>query len=51
MDRARIETLLNEVRAGRTEVPDALDRLRDLPFEDIGFAKLDHHRSLRTGMP
>jgi len=51
MDRARIEALLNEVRAGRTEVPDALDRLRDLPFEDIGFAKLDHHRTLRTGMP
>ena len=51
MDRALIEALLNEVRAGRTEVPDALDRLRDLPFEDIGFAKLDHHRTLRTGMP
>jgi NCAIR mutase (PurE)-related protein len=32
-------------------VGDALDRLRDLPFEDIGFAKLDHHRALRTGMP
>jgi NCAIR mutase (PurE)-related protein len=51
MDRARLETLLNEVREGRTEVPDALERLRDLPFEDIGFAKLDHHRALRTGMP
>jgi NCAIR mutase (PurE)-related protein len=51
MDRAQIETLLNEVREGRTAVNDALDRLRDLPFEDIGFAKLDHHRALRTGMP
>ena len=51
MDRARIEALLNEVRDGRTEVPDALNRLKDLPFEDIGFAKLDHHRTLRTGMP
>ena len=51
MDRARIESLLNDVREGRTEVKDALDRLKDLPFEDIGFAKLDHHRSLRTGMP
>ncbi len=29
----------------------SLDRLRDLPFEDLGFAKLDHHRALRTGMP
>jgi NCAIR mutase (PurE)-related protein len=51
MDRARLEALLNEVREGRTGVGDALDRLRDLPFEDLGFAKLDHHRSLRTGMP
>jgi pyridinium-3,5-biscarboxylic acid mononucleotide synthase len=51
MDRTQIETLLNEVREGRTAVSDALDRLRDLPFEDIGFAKLDHHRALRTGMP
>jgi NCAIR mutase (PurE)-related protein len=51
MDRAQIEALLNEVRESRTTVPEALDRLRDLPFEDIGFAKLDHHRSLRTGMP
>ena len=51
MDRTQIETLLNEVREGRTEVGQALTRLRDLPFEDLGFAKLDHHRSLRTGMP
>ena len=51
MDRTQIEALLNEVRAGHTGVNDALDRLRDLPFEDIGFAKLDHHRALRTGMP
>ena len=36
---------------GRTAVAEALERLRDLPFEDIGFAKLDHHRALRTGMP
>jgi len=51
MDRTSIETLLNEVREGRTGVDQALDRLRDLPFEDLGFAKLDHHRALRTGMP
>jgi NCAIR mutase (PurE)-related protein len=51
MDRALIESLLNEVREGRTTVNDAVDRLKNLPFEDIGFAKLDHHRSLRTGMP
>jgi NCAIR mutase (PurE)-related protein len=51
MDRGVIEALLNEVREGRMAVADALDRLKDLPFEDIGFAKLDHHRALRTGMP
>jgi pyridinium-3,5-biscarboxylic acid mononucleotide synthase len=51
MDRSQIEALLNDVQANRTAVPDALERLKDLPFEDLGFAKLDHHRALRTGMP
>jgi NCAIR mutase (PurE)-related protein len=51
MDPAAIELLLNQVRAGQTGVADALERLRQLPFEDLGFAKLDHHRALRTGMP
>jgi NCAIR mutase (PurE)-related protein len=51
MDRTQIEALLTNVREGRTDVSEALERLRDLPFEDIGFAKLDHHRALRTGMP
>jgi hypothetical protein len=51
MNRAQIEALLNEVRAGQTGVDDAMERLRSMPFEDLGFAKLDHHRALRTGMP
>jgi NCAIR mutase (PurE)-related protein len=51
MDRLRLEALLNDVREGRTDVADAVERLKDLPFEDIGFAKVDHHRALRTGMP
>jgi len=51
MDPAAIELLLNQVREGKTDVSAALDKLRHLPFEDLGFAKLDHHRSLRTGMP
>jgi NCAIR mutase (PurE)-related protein len=51
MDRMRLENLLTEVREGRTGIEEALGRLRDLPFEDLGFAKLDHHRALRTGMP
>ena len=51
MDRAHLEALLNEIREGRTDVPAALERLRAMPFEDLGFAKVDHHRALRTGMP
>jgi pyridinium-3,5-biscarboxylic acid mononucleotide synthase len=51
MDRSQIEALLNDVQANRTAVPEALERLKDLPFEDLGFAKLDHHRALRTGIP
>ncbi len=51
MNRSQIEALLKDVETKRTSVPDALERLKDLPFEDLGFAKLDHHRALRTGMP
>lgn len=51
MNRAQIQALLEDVQANRASVPDALERLKDLPFEDLGFAKLDHHRALRTGMP
>ena len=40
-----------QVQRGQVEVGEALDRLRKLPFEDLGFAKLDHHRELRTGFP
>jgi len=51
MDPAAIEALLHAVREGRTGVDDAMKTLRHLPYEDMGFAKLDHHRTLRTGMP
>ena len=51
MNPHQIEALLNEVREGSLDVSAALARLRTLPFEDLGFAKLDHHRALRTGMP
>jgi NCAIR mutase (PurE)-related protein len=46
-----LRDLLNEVRAGTRTVESALDRLRDLPFENLGYARLDHHRALRTGFP
>ena len=51
MDQDQLRALLEQVRAGAVEIDAALDRLRHLPFEDLGFAKVDHHRALRHGMP
>src|ERR1051325_9424948 len=51
MDVQRLRLLLEEVQSGSVPVDDALFRLRDLPYEDLEFAKLDHHRALRTGFP
>jgi len=47
----QLESLLAEVAAGRLTPKAALDRLRHLPFEDLPFARIDHHRSLRQGQP
>jgi len=49
MNAESLKQLLAAVRAGQTSVDDALDRLRHMPFEDLGFASLDHHRPLRCG--
>ncbi len=46
----QIRSLLESVQQGAVGVDTALDRLRHLPFEDLGFAKVDHHRALRHGM-
>jgi NCAIR mutase (PurE)-related protein len=43
--------LFRQVRAGDVSPDDAVQQLRHLPFEDLGFAKVDHHRALRVGMP
>ena len=51
MDPKNLEQLLEEVQAGRLSVAEALERLRHLPFEDLGFARIDHHRALRQGFP
>jgi len=51
MNRERLETILREVAAGSRSVDEALNDLRDLPFEELDVAVLDHHRSLRTGVP
>jgi len=51
MDPERLKALLARVSAGQVTADDALEQLKQLPFEDLGFAKVDHHRSLRTGLP
>lgn len=51
MDRASLARLLDDVRAGRVDVESAAARLAALPYEDLGFAKVDHHRALRAGGP
>ena len=51
MDKASLARLLEAVRAGRVEVEAAAARLSALPYEDLGFAKVDHHRAMRAGGP
>ncbi|WP_231701913.1 nickel pincer cofactor biosynthesis protein LarB [Crassaminicella thermophila] len=46
-----IRSILESVKEGNIDIDVAMDYLRDLPFEDIGYAKVDHHRSLRNGYP
>jgi len=51
LDRERITELLKDVKAGKIEVDEALRILKSLPYDDIGFAKIDTHRGLRKGFP
>ncbi len=51
MYQEQLRQLLERVRGGDTTVEAALERMRHMPFEDLGFAKVDHHRALRHGMP
>ena len=51
MNSDSILKLFQQVRRGKLSPDEAVAQLRHLPFEDLGFAKLDHHRSLRVGMP
>ena len=51
MNPDRLKDLLARVSAGEVSADEALQQLKRLPFEDLGFAKVDHHRSLRTGLP
>jgi NCAIR mutase (PurE)-related protein len=51
MNKSDLSKLLQSVRAGKLDVETALDRLKHLPFEDVVYAHIDHHRQLRHGMP
>ena len=51
MEPDNLKSILEDVKAGRRTVDDAIEDLKYLPFEDLGFAKLDHHRQLRNGYP
>ncbi|MDM7461901.1 MAG: 1-(5-phosphoribosyl)-5-amino-4-imidazole-carboxylate carboxylase, partial [bacterium] len=51
MEIERLRTLLESVAQGTLSVDDALNALRDLPYQNLEFARLDHHRALRKGFP
>jgi len=51
MDIRKLEDLLKRVKAGKTPIEKAIAQLKSLPFEDLGYARIDHHRSLRKGFP
>ncbi len=51
MDASSLRTLVEDVAAGRCSPDDAVRQLRRLPYADLGFARVDHHRDLRLGLP
>jgi pyridinium-3,5-biscarboxylic acid mononucleotide synthase len=51
MQKTALRALLESVERGEVPVEQALEQLRDLPFADLGFASVDHHRALRVGLP
>jgi NCAIR mutase (PurE)-related protein len=51
MDIRKLEDLLKRVKLGKITLDEAMAELKSLPFEDLGFTRIDHHRSLRKGFP
>jgi hypothetical protein len=51
MEESSLRKLLSAVEQGTVSINDAVSKLRHLPFEDLGFAKIDHHRGVRCGIP
>jgi NCAIR mutase (PurE)-related protein len=51
MDGSKIKKILESVKSGKSSIEKALDALKYLPYEDLSFAKVDHHRHIRQGIP
>ena len=51
MDQENLKSLLRGFKEGQLSIDEAIERLRHLPFEDLGYARVDHHRALRQGFP
>jgi NCAIR mutase (PurE)-related protein len=51
MNAGELETILKSISDGSLSVNEALEKLHDFPYSDLGFARIDHHRELRTGYP
>jgi len=51
LERERLRDILSSLESGEAEVDEVLEKLRLLPYEEVGYAKLDHHRTMRRGFP
>ena len=51
MNKEKLENILRQVREGKKSIAQAMEELRQLPYADLDFARIDHHRELRTGYP
>ncbi|MDH5202962.1 MAG: nickel pincer cofactor biosynthesis protein LarB [Nitrospirota bacterium] len=51
MDKSKIKNILQSVKSGKSSIEKAIDVLKHLPYEDLSFAKIDHHRHIRQGIP
>ena len=51
MNKDTLKALLESVQSGEVPIDEAIERLRRLPFEEMGFATIDHHRAIRCGFP
>ena len=51
MNASELQEILNDLHKGKVTVEETMERLRDFPYSDLGFARIDHHREFRTGYP